>query len=478
MYSNSFTPLLCGHPISPRRPPSYTHNAFFPTMFTPVQRRINVVLCGQLINLRINECAPLVGFRHIGGSMNFENHSSQGYTIMYGQLVSERNGSCTILPPSDWFGIYGNGIMYGWNSDYMKIGTPRIISINETNINKEILQSRSVTMENENGVTMENENGVQMEDEMEDYNDVQMEDANDVLAGGDISISHTAVNDQPGGEEEQQIQMTPTATNIMTGIVQSEPDSNEMDSPVYSIYSVHPNGAIFPSEPQLLPPPSSLNDGVSPPVAVFCRNAYNSNAVQQQPAIYAACLAAMLCIHTDALIVIYHTSISYQDIYNLCQVQGIEIKKDNVVVKNDVNHYQTLINDLGKYVNYELVLLYISTHGSDGALFGYWKGEDEAKPLLSDEEDVLLQYLAEHINQNTEGMTIVLNACSSVWAAVRWSTALKSCKQVQVIGANHNIITGSLTHTFGVNDKLSVSVTSTSPNDTEQMIAFIRGFKV
>jgi hypothetical protein len=333
---------------------------------------------------------------------------------------------------------------------------------------------------------MENENGVQMEDEMEDYNDVQMEDANDVqmedandvLAGGDISISHTAVNDQPGGEEEQQIQMTPTATNIMTGIVHSEPDSNEMDSPVYSIYSVQPNGAIFPSEPQLLPPPSSLNDGVSPPVAVFCRNAYNSNAVQQQPAIYAACLAAMLCIHTDALIVIYHTSISYQDIYNLCQVQGFEIKKDNVVVKNDVNHYQTLINDLGKYVNYELVLLYISTHGSDGALFGYWKGEDEAKPLLSDEEDVLLQYLVEHINQNTEGMTIVLNACSSVWAAVRWSTALKSCKQVQVIGANHNIITGSLTHTFGVNEKLSVSVTSKSPNEAEQMITFIRGFKV
>jgi len=455
-------------------------------MFTPVQRRISAVLCDQLINLHINDCAPLVGFRHIGGSMNFDKHSSQGYNIMYGQLVSEKNGSCTILPPSDWVGIYGNGIMYGWNSGYMEIGTPRIISINQTNLNQEIFQSRSVTMENENGVTMENENGVQMEDandvQMDDANDVQMDDANDVPVGGDISISHTAVNDQPGGEEEQQIQMTPTATNIMTGIVQSEPDSSgmgspvySMGSPVYSIYSVHPNGAIFPSEP--LPPPSSSNDGVSPPVAVFCRNAYNSNAVQQQPAIYAACLAAMLCIHTDALIVIYHTSISYQDIYNLCQVQGIEIKKENVVVKNDVNHYQTLINDLEKYVHYELVLLYISTHGSDGALFGYWK-EEEAKPLLSDEEDVLLQYLAEHINQNTEGMTIVLNACSSVWAAVRWSTALKSCKQVQVIGANHNIITGSLTHTFGGNEKLSVSVTSTSTKETEQMIAFIRGFKV
>ena len=458
-------------------------------MFTPVQRRMNTVICDQLINLHINEFAPLVGFRHIGGSMNFEEHSSEGYIIMYGQLVSERNGSCTILPPSDYVGIYGNGIMYGWSSGYMEIGTPRIISINET-INQEILQSRSVTMENENGVQMEDDNDVQMEDDnggpmeddhggpMEDDNGGPMEEVEYVPAGGDISISHTTVNEQPGGEEEQQIQMTPTATNIMPGIVQSEPDSNEMDSPVYSIYSVHPNGDIFPSEPQLLPPPSSLNDGVSPPVAVFCRNAYNSNAVQQQPAIYAACLAAMLCIHTDALIVIYHTSISYQDIYNLCQVQGIEIKKDNVVVKNDVNHYQTLINDLGKYVNYELVLLYISTHGSDGALFGYWKGEDEAKPLLSDEEDVLLQYLAEHINRNTEGMTIVLNACSSVWAAVRWSTALKSCKQVQVIGANHNIITGSLTHTFGGNEKLSVSVTSTSPNAAEQMITFIRGFKV
>lgn len=95
MYSNSFTlvclfNIFCGHPnpISPRRPPSYTHNAVFPTMFTPVQRRMNTVICDQLINLHINDCAPLVGFRHIGGSMNFENHSSQGYIIMYGRICS------------------------------------------------------------------------------------------------------------------------------------------------------------------------------------------------------------------------------------------------------------------------------------------------------------------------------------------------------------------------------------------------------
>jgi len=180
-------------------------------------------------------------------------------------------------------------------------------------------------------------------------------------------------------------------------------------------------------------------------VILMACQAFEPDSLQATLLPYVLCANAITYSTQPYRLIICNSQATKHTLSSLAIQRGVEIDLTQITFLPNINHIDILKNVISSIgTNEQLSLLYLSSHGSDSGLYGYWDSSDIPTDLPQTELVNLAHRIA---SKKTADAQIFLNSCSSYKTANYLSTLLP---ETIVMGSNRIIPTGSIYHHFAI----------------------------